>query len=138
MLSSDIAITRGSPNVMMEAISCNVPLVVTGALPGQEQGNPEYVQNLNLGVICTDIKDMKNTISDLLENNAEKLNQIKTSQINFSNPNIAENIVDFILSVKTNPEEFVMPEINSKFIRNKKKPIWYKNLEKSKLMNIHK
>ena len=138
MLSSDIAITRGSPNVMMEAISCNVPLVVTGALPGQEQGNPEYVQNLNLGVICTDINDMKHTISDLLENNAEKLNQIKTSQINFSNPNIAENIVDFILSVKINPNDFVMPKINSKFIRNKKKPIWYKHLEKSKLMNIHK
>lgn len=138
MFSSDIAITRGSPNVMMEAISCNVPLVITGALPGQEQGNPEYVENLNLGVICTTIKDMKSTISDLLSNDAEKLNQIKTSQINFSNPKIAENIVNFILSVETNPNEFVMPEIGSKFIHMKKKPTWYKHLEKSKLINIHK
>lgn len=138
MLASDVAITRGSPNVMMEAISCNVPLVITGALPGQEQGNPEYVENLNLGVICTSIKDMKTTIGDLLSNNAEKLNQIKTSQINFSNPKIAENIVNFILSVKTNPSEFVMPEINSKFIHMRKKPTWYKHLEKSKLINIHK
>lgn len=138
MLSSDVAITRGSPNVMMEAISCNVPLVITGALPGQEQGNPEYVENLNLGVICTNINDIKSTISDLLANNAEKLNQIKNSQINFSNPNIAENIVNFILSVKTSSNKFIMPEINQKFIHIKSKPVWYKKLEKSKLINIHK
>ena len=40
MLQTDIMLTRASPNTMMEAIMCNVPLVITGALPGQEEGNP--------------------------------------------------------------------------------------------------
>lgn len=97
MMSSDIAFTRGSPNVMMEAVSCNIPLVITGALPGQEQGNPEFATEYNLGVICEDIDNLPITISNLLTDNALKLNQIKESQRQFANPHIAENIVDFIL-----------------------------------------
>ena len=99
MQSSDIAFTRGSPNVMMEAISCNTPLVITGALPGQEEGNPKFAEKYNLGVVCTNTKDIKNTIGSLLENNAQKLNGIKNSQKNYSNPQIAKDIVDFILGI---------------------------------------
>ena len=99
MQSSDIAFTRGSPNVMMEAIACNTPLVITGALPGQEEGNPKFAEKYNLGVVCTNTKNIKNTISSLLENNAQNLNQIKNSQKNYSNPQIAKNIVDFILGI---------------------------------------
>lgn len=99
MLSSDIAFTRGSPNVMMEAIACNLPLVITGALPGQEEENPEFAEKYKLGVVCENIKNIQDTISDLLANNAEKLNQIRSSQRSYSNPNVAKNIVDFILSL---------------------------------------
>ena len=37
MFDSDIAFTRGSPNVMFEAFSSNTPIIITGALPGQEE-----------------------------------------------------------------------------------------------------
>jgi processive 1,2-diacylglycerol beta-glucosyltransferase len=100
MLAADIVFTRGSPNVMMEAISCNTPLVITGALPGQEQGNPGFAKKHNLGVVCTDLKSIQETLSDLLSNNAQKLNQIKNSQRSLANPNIAKNIVDFIVTIK--------------------------------------
>lgn len=100
MMSSDIAFTRGSPNVMMEAVSCNVPLVITGALPGQEQGNPEFALKYNLGVVCEDLESLENTISDLLSDNALKLNQIKKSQRHFTDPGTAKNIVNFILGLE--------------------------------------
>ena len=100
MIAADIAFTRGSPNVMMEAISCNTPLVITGALPGQEEGNPDFAKTHNLGVVCKDLKNIRETVSDLLSNNAQKLNQIKNSQRSFTNPNTAKNIVDFILDVE--------------------------------------
>lgn len=102
MIASDIAFTRGSPNVMMEAVSCNVPLVITGALPGQEEGNPDFMQKHNLGVVCTKAKDIKNTISDLLADNGGKLNKIKSSQRAYANPNVAKNIADFILNFENN------------------------------------
>ena len=102
MMSSDIAFTRGSPNVMMESIACNVPLVITSALPGQEEGNPAFAEKHNLGVVCTDIKNMQNIISDLLANNGQKLKEIKSSQRCYTNPNVAKNIVDFILNIENN------------------------------------
>jgi len=85
MLSSDIAFTRGSPNVMMEAVACNVPLIITGNLPGQEEGNPAYMQKYNLGVVCKDVRKLRHTVNELLENNGEKLNRIKQSQKEFLN-----------------------------------------------------
>jgi UDP-N-acetylglucosamine:LPS N-acetylglucosamine transferase len=99
MIASDIAFTRGSPNVMMEAISCNTPLVITGALPGQEEGNPDFAKKHNLGVVCKDLKNIQKTVSDLLSDNAQKLKQIKKSQRSFTNPNTAKNIVDFIITL---------------------------------------
>lgn len=99
MLASDIAFTRGSPNVMMEAISCNIPLVITGALPGQEEGNPEFAEKYNLGVVCNNVKDIKGVIANLLDNNAESLNQIKASQKNYVNSNVARDIANFIINL---------------------------------------
>lgn len=101
MVSSDIVFTRGSPNVVMEAVACAVPIVVTGALPGQEEGNPGYIEKYNLGVVCDDTKNLKNTVNLLLENNAARLKQIKQAQQNFRNPNTAADIVKFILSVES-------------------------------------
>lgn len=115
MLSSDIAFTRGSPNVMMEAIMCNTPLIVTGALPGQEEGNPGYIEKYNLGVICSDLRELKTILHDLLNINATKLNQIMESQRNFTNPNIAKEIVDFVLSIE-NESEIRLPEIQKKYL----------------------
>jgi processive 1,2-diacylglycerol beta-glucosyltransferase len=98
MLNSDIAFTRGSPNVMMEAVMCNTPLIITGALPGQEEGNPEYFERNNLGVICYDTSELKSTVAKLLENNAKQLNDLKRTQREFRDPMIADKIVDFLNS----------------------------------------
>lgn len=106
MMTSDIAFTRGSPNVMMEAISCNLPLIITGSLPGQEEENPQFAEKHKLGIICTNIKDIKNTIKTLISNNAQKLNEIKESQREYYNPSAAEDIVKFILEAECFKEEF--------------------------------
>jgi processive 1,2-diacylglycerol beta-glucosyltransferase len=102
MLSSDIAFTRGSPNVMFEAIAANVPIVITGALPGQEESNPAFAEKANLGVICKDTVDIKDTINQLLENDCEKLNEIISCQRKFINSHAAEDILQFLLDVEGN------------------------------------
>jgi UDP-N-acetylglucosamine:LPS N-acetylglucosamine transferase len=138
MLASDIAFTRGSPNVMMEAIACNVPLVITDALPGQEAGNPKFAEKYNIGVVCRDIKNIQNTISDLLANNAQKLNQIKNSQRSYSNPYVANNIVNFILDIEHSNSKIIIPDANLKFAKNVNKNILYKYFEKLKVSMLLK
>ena len=100
MLDSDIAFTRGSPNVMFESFSTNTPIIITGALPGQEEDNPAFAEKLNLGVVCKDIKDIQHTITQLLDNEAEKLNEIIHSQRKFIKPQAAEEIIEFIIEVE--------------------------------------
>jgi processive 1,2-diacylglycerol beta-glucosyltransferase len=100
MFESDIAFTRGSPNVMFEAFSSNTPIIITGALPGQEADNPAFAEKFNLGVVCSDIKEIQPTITQLLENDAEKLKSILNSQRKFIKPQAAEEIIQFILSIE--------------------------------------
>ncbi|WP_058952915.1 MGDG synthase family glycosyltransferase [Clostridium tyrobutyricum] len=112
MRCSDIAFTRGSPNVIMEAIACNVPLIITNALPGQEEENPRFVEKYNLGVICKDTTKIETVISDLLANNLQKLNEIKNSQRIYAKPDAAEDIVNFILGMKNDFNEVEIKDTN--------------------------
>lgn len=98
MLASDILLLRASPNTMMEAVMCNLPMIITGALPGQEEGNPAYTEKYKLGVVCTETRRIKRTVKRLLANKADKLNKIKKSQLEYRDPYIAKNIVDFIMN----------------------------------------
>lgn len=108
MLASDIAITRGSPNVMMEAVSCNVPLVITGVLPGQEEENPDFAVNNQLGVFCDDLSNLASEVSRLLENNAKGLHEIKQAQKEYFDHESAKKIVDHSLSL-IKSEVFIYP-----------------------------
>ncbi|MFJ5714098.1 glycosyltransferase [Neobacillus sp. NPDC093127] len=100
MFQADIAFTRGSPNVMFEAFASNTPIMITGALPGQEQDNPTFAEKLNLGVICKDPSQIEAKINQLLENDAEKLNHIIHCQRKFINSQAAEEIIQFMLEVE--------------------------------------
>lgn len=105
MFKSDIMFTRASPNVMMEAVACNVPLVLTGSLPGQEEGNIEFAEQYNLGTSFKDKKDLCNTIEKLTSNDNHFLNSIKDSQREFSYPGSSKDIVKFICSVENEVEK---------------------------------
>ncbi len=99
MLSSDIAFMRGSPNTILEAINCCLPMVITDALPGQEAGNPYYFEDNQLGCFAHDLEEIKKVVKSLLENDAQRLTEIREHQKSFRNPNAAKEIVEFILSL---------------------------------------
>lgn len=116
MLSSDIAFTRGSPNTALEAVACGVPLVITGALPGQEEGNPGYILKYNLGVVCKEMRKLRGTVNDLLADEAYKLNSIKQSQTEYRNADIAKNILDFLLNIENKaPVDFDAVKTGARF-----------------------
>lgn len=99
MLSSDIAFMRGSPNTILEAINCCLPVIITDALPGQEAGNPSYFESNNLGCFAHTLDEIKDTVKSLLDNDAQRLTVIKEHQKAFRNPNAAKEIADFIVSL---------------------------------------
>jgi UDP-N-acetylglucosamine:LPS N-acetylglucosamine transferase len=97
MLEADILVVRASPNVLMEAINLNKPVIVTGSLMGQEAKNPDYVLKYNLGVVCKDMKKLPSIVDSLLAENGKKLKEIKSNQKNFIKKNAALEIAEIIL-----------------------------------------
>lgn len=110
MLASDVAITRGSPNVMFEAIASNTPIIITGALPGQEEDNPAFAEKSNLGIVCKNTDLIQNSLDYLLQNDGEKLNRIMECQREYLNAHAAEEILEFILEVE-NPFPWKLQEV---------------------------
>lgn len=49
MLASDLLVTRAGPGMIAEGLACGCPLMLTGYLPGQEEGNIEEVVRRGLG-----------------------------------------------------------------------------------------
>ncbi len=96
MIESDIIFARGSPNVAMEAVYCNKPIIITGALPGQEAENPIYLSKHGLGLICNGHKTIKPLIDALLRNNGALYDKIREAQRNYMQPDSAHKITSFI------------------------------------------
>lgn len=97
MTNHDVGIVRGSPNVLMECITCTLPVIITGALPGQEEGNIDFVLLNDLGLLCTKQNDLLKTVNKLIDNNKERLIKIRKSQLAFRDLESGKKIVDRIL-----------------------------------------
>lgn len=104
MLNSDILILRASPNVVTEAVNLCRPIIVTGSLMGQEEKNPQFVADNDLGIICRNINHLPTAVNSLLADNGKKLNEIYSSQLSFRKPQAAKNIAEFIFNNINNQE----------------------------------
>lgn len=93
---SDIAIMRASPNCMFEAIVMGVPMIITGALPGQEEDNPWFAVKHGLGVECYEPAKLGKCIAELTANGGEKLNAIRRSQMEYRDLDSARKVAKFV------------------------------------------
>ncbi len=101
MVQADVIIARGSPNTMMEAVTCNVPLIITGSLPGQEAHNPDYALRHELGIVSNGISGLKAAMDRLMYNEGALLNRIKASQRAFRSLTSARDIAADICATTT-------------------------------------
>lgn len=99
LISHDIGVVRGSPNTLMECINCTLPVIVTGTLPGQEEGNIDFILENHLGLYCPNPNNLANTVTGLLANNMENLIRIKNNQFNFRDLHTTEKIIDELLKL---------------------------------------
>lgn len=108
MLRSDLVIARGSPNTLMEAVVLNIPLMITGSLPGQEADNPAMMIAHNLGVLCENPEAAPELLSALMRDGGKRLKEIRASQREYRNldnaKNIARTIYDLALPIEPSYE----------------------------------
>ena len=93
---NDILITRAGPTAIIEAINCLIPVISMGALPGQEEENPIYLQQNGLGYSASSTDDIFDKIDLLLKNNGENLIKIRENQFDYYGRDVREKIVHYI------------------------------------------
>lgn len=62
MSASDIIITKAGPGSIAEALAKELPIVITSWLPGQEEGNVEFVVKEGLGVVAKDYRKISKIV----------------------------------------------------------------------------
>jgi 1,2-diacylglycerol 3-beta-galactosyltransferase len=97
MSLSDILVTKAGPMTIMEAISKELPLIITGFIPGQEEGNVEYIKSNKLGYIVNKKSEIVEIVRKAI-NNGSDLESIKANlkehQKVLGAQKIAEMIID--------------------------------------------
>lgn len=71
MQAADVLITKAGPGTISEAFIAGLPLILYSKMPGQEDGNVNYVVNQNAGMWAPDPEQMVNILRFWLENPEE-------------------------------------------------------------------
>jgi len=98
MAESDLIVTKAGPGTIAEAMAMNLPIIITSWLPGQEEGNVEFVVRENVGRVCKEPERVVQLIRELQSTNefAEMKKNIKRVSRPEAALDIAREIFRFI------------------------------------------
>ncbi len=96
MRAADLIVTKAGPSSVMEAINAGLPIVLSGALPGQEDGNVRYVVENGAGRWAPGSKRVVEAVKELIGGGAEVLAEAAANARRLARPNAAMEIAEEI------------------------------------------
>ncbi len=96
MASADVLVTKAGPTTIAEAIQCRLPMVVTGAIPGQEEGNLTFIKESGIGLVASRSQDIISSVMRLLFDKALTLH-MKDVMTTLQRPRAAREVAELIL-----------------------------------------
>jgi UDP-N-acetylglucosamine:LPS N-acetylglucosamine transferase len=97
MHASDVIVTKAGPGTICEALACNLPIVLSGYVPGQEEGNVTYVVENKVGVLAYDSVELINMLRRLVKPGSELLRRELENARRVSRPRASFDIANCIL-----------------------------------------
>ena len=96
MRASDVIITKAGPGTIMEAVSCGLPIMLSGFLPGQEEGNVTFVERNGIGVLRREPSDIARTLGEWFAPGNDTLAQFAARARELARPQAAIEIADIL------------------------------------------
>jgi 1,2-diacylglycerol 3-beta-galactosyltransferase len=90
MAESDLIITKAGPGTIAEALAMGLPIIITSWLPGQEEGNVEFVVRENIGRVSKDPAKVVEIVKELMV--ASEFHELKKNIKRVSRPQAAMEI----------------------------------------------
>lgn len=101
MRAADVIVTKAGPGAISEAVACELPIVLTGALPGQEIGNVDFVLQNGLGVLAPTPESVTHHLTTLLDTSGWRLDQMRARARAISRPRATFDVARLIASSAT-------------------------------------
>ncbi|GER88646.1 galactosyldiacylglycerol synthase [Dictyobacter vulcani] len=103
MHAADVIITKAGPGTICEALSCNLPIILSGYVPGQEEGNIDYVVHNDVGILALDARTLTDALRRLIKPGSPELRRRLDNARKISRPASSFDIGDKILSFLPGP-----------------------------------
>jgi 1,2-diacylglycerol 3-beta-galactosyltransferase len=98
---ADVLITKSGSNTIAEALVRGLPMILFDFVPGQEEGNPEYIVTAGAGAYCPRPSQVVSTLRDWLNDRAKML-QMSENARKISRPNAAFNVAKIVFELAQN------------------------------------
>jgi len=97
MRAADVIVTKAGPGTIMEALTCGLPIILSGYVPGQEEGNVDFVLNSGVGTLARDASELVDALRLLLKPGSELMRQQREKARQLSSPQATFEIARYIL-----------------------------------------
>lgn len=99
MRASDLVITKAGPGTIMETLAAGKPMILSGYLRGQEDGNVKFVQEAGVGVLRKNPAAIVRQLRAWLDGEHHQLDQMRARAVKAARPNAAIEIVQEIAAL---------------------------------------
>jgi len=96
MLASDAIICKAGGLIVTESLACGMPMLLIDVIPGQEEGNRDYVVQNSAGVLAETPLKMLETVSHWMSDGGKGLKEFAQNACRVGRSNSAYDAVDLI------------------------------------------
>ncbi len=99
MRAADLLVTKAGPSTISEALVMGLPIVLSDALPGQEQPNVDYVVQAGAGVWAPTPRRAATAVRDLLSPGNPSLAQMAARAQDLGQPDAARRVAEIVWAI---------------------------------------
>lgn len=103
MRAADVIVTKAGPSTISESFISGLPIILSGFIPGQEEGNVDFVVRHEAGVLADDCKEIGQLVAEWFDPSNPTLAEMSRNSQEQGRPRAALDIATEIYSVM---EEF--------------------------------
>jgi 1,2-diacylglycerol 3-beta-galactosyltransferase len=99
MRVADLLVTRASPSIISEALVIGLPMVLSGALPGHERSNVDYIVQAGAGIWAPSPEQAARATRELLAPGNPRLAQMAACACALARPDAAQRVADILWDI---------------------------------------
>jgi 1,2-diacylglycerol 3-beta-galactosyltransferase len=98
MRAADVIVTKAGPGTICEALACELPIVLSGYVPGQEEGNVDFVLKNDVGFLAHDALELVDGLRRMIKPGSATMRRQSENAKRLSRPYASFDIAACILS----------------------------------------